>query len=150
MTNNHCIFNFFKKSTGPDNYKLIIIHCLELEVQVLGLSMRPQHLVHPFLSSILICFQCSALGKLRLKSAELLEAKGLLLRDPSAFHFLWVVEFPLFLPKEENPEELEAAHHPFTAPHPLDEHLLYSDPRQVPLCFFNIQSRILQTKNWTR
>ncbi|XP_070602865.1 aspartate--tRNA ligase, mitochondrial isoform X1 [Erythrolamprus reginae] len=74
---------------------------------------------------------CSALGKLRLKSAELLEAKGLLLRDPSAFHFLWVVEFPLFLPKEENPEELEAAHHPFTAPHPLDEHLLYSDPRQV-------------------
>uniref|UniRef100_A0A2D4FF67 Aminoacyl-transfer RNA synthetases class-II family profile domain-containing protein n=2 Tax=Micrurus corallinus TaxID=54390 RepID=A0A2D4FF67_MICCO len=74
---------------------------------------------------------CSALGKLRLKSAELLEAKGLLLRDPSAFHFLWVVEFPLFLPKEENPEELEAAHHPFTAPHPLDEHLLYSDPSQV-------------------
>ncbi|XP_015687489.1 aspartate--tRNA ligase, mitochondrial [Protobothrops mucrosquamatus] len=74
---------------------------------------------------------CSALGKLRLKSAELLEAKGLLLRDPSAFHFLWVVEFPLFLPKEENPEELEAAHHPFTAPHPLDEHLLYSDPRQI-------------------
>ncbi|XP_007425208.1 aspartate--tRNA ligase, mitochondrial [Python bivittatus] len=74
---------------------------------------------------------CSALGKLRLKSAELLEAKGLSLRDPSAFHFLWVVEFPLFLPKEENPEELEAAHHPFTAPHPLDEHLLYSDPRQV-------------------
>lgn len=113
----------------------MIIHCLELEVQVLGLSMRPQHLVHLFLSSTLICFQCSALGKLRLKSAELLEAKGLLLRDPSAFHFLWVVEFPLFLPKEENPEELEAAHHPFTAPHPLDEHLLYSDPRQVPLCF---------------
>ncbi|KAG8132901.1 hypothetical protein E2320_010724 [Naja naja] len=74
---------------------------------------------------------CSALGKLRLKSAELLEAKGLLLRDPSAFHFLWVVEFPLFLPKEKNPEELEAAHHPFTAPHPLDEHLLYSDPSQV-------------------
>ncbi|ETE65983.1 Aspartyl-tRNA synthetase, mitochondrial, partial [Ophiophagus hannah] len=73
---------------------------------------------------------CSALGKLRLKSAELLEAKGLLLRDPSAFHFLWVIEFPLFLPKEENPEELEAAHHPFTAPHPLDEHLLYSDPSQ--------------------
>uniref|UniRef100_A0A8C5RQN8 Aspartyl-tRNA synthetase 2, mitochondrial n=1 Tax=Laticauda laticaudata TaxID=8630 RepID=A0A8C5RQN8_LATLA len=74
---------------------------------------------------------CSALGKLRLKSAELLETKGLLFRDPSAFHFLWVVEFPLFLPKEENPEELEAAHHPFTAPHPLDEHLLYSDPSQV-------------------
>uniref|UniRef100_A0A670Y466 Aspartyl-tRNA synthetase 2, mitochondrial n=1 Tax=Pseudonaja textilis TaxID=8673 RepID=A0A670Y466_PSETE len=74
---------------------------------------------------------CSALGKLRLKSAELLEAKGLLFRDPSAFHFLWVVEFPLFLPKEENPVELEAAHHPFTAPHPLDEHLLYSDPSQV-------------------
>ncbi|XP_006272997.1 aspartate--tRNA ligase, mitochondrial [Alligator mississippiensis] len=74
---------------------------------------------------------CSALGNLRLESATLLEATGLVLRDPTAFHFLWVVDFPLFLPKEEKPEELESAHHPFTAPHPSDTSLLYSEPTKV-------------------
>ncbi|XP_062989972.1 aspartate--tRNA ligase, mitochondrial [Elgaria multicarinata webbii] len=74
---------------------------------------------------------CSALGKVRLESAALLEARGLPLRNPSAFHFLWVVDFPLFLPKEENPGELESAHHPFTAPRSSDEHLLYTDPAKV-------------------
>lgn len=74
---------------------------------------------------------CSALGALRLLSADLLEAAGLALRDPTAFHFLWVVDFPLFLPKAENPTELESAHHPFTAPHPSDASLLYSDPTKV-------------------
>uniref|UniRef100_A0A8B9D0T0 Aspartyl-tRNA synthetase 2, mitochondrial n=1 Tax=Anser brachyrhynchus TaxID=132585 RepID=A0A8B9D0T0_9AVES len=74
---------------------------------------------------------CSALGSLRLESADLLEAAGMTLRDPTAFHFLWVVDFPLFLPKEENPAELESAHHPFTAPHPVDTNLLYSDPTKV-------------------
>lgn len=75
--------------------------------------------------------QCSALGSLRLESADILEAAGLVLRDPATFHFLWVVDFPLFLPKEENPTELESAHHPFTAPHPSDTNLLYSDPTKV-------------------
>ncbi|XP_052521488.1 aspartate--tRNA ligase, mitochondrial [Tympanuchus pallidicinctus] len=74
---------------------------------------------------------CSALGSLRLESADLLEAAGMILRDPAALHFLWVVDFPLFLPKEENPSELESAHHPFTAPHPSDTNLLYSDPTKV-------------------
>ncbi|WP_298616138.1 aspartate--tRNA ligase [uncultured Thermosynechococcus sp.] len=39
--------------------------------------------------------------------------------DPTAFHLLWVVDFPMF---EWNAEEkrLEALHHPFTAPHPAD------------------------------
>ncbi|XP_064927920.1 aspartate--tRNA ligase, mitochondrial isoform X2 [Columba livia] len=74
---------------------------------------------------------CSALGSLRLESADILEAAGLVLRDPATFHFLWVVDFPLFLPKEENPTELESAHHPFTAPHPSDTNLLYSDPTKV-------------------
>ncbi|XP_038614396.1 aspartate--tRNA ligase, mitochondrial isoform X1 [Tachyglossus aculeatus] len=74
---------------------------------------------------------CSLLGKLRLQCADLLESRGFTLRDPAAFHFLWVVDFPLFLPKEENPGELESAHHPFTAPHPDDTHLLISEPRKV-------------------
>ncbi|XP_072504685.1 aspartate--tRNA ligase, mitochondrial isoform X2 [Notamacropus eugenii] len=74
---------------------------------------------------------CSLLGKLRLECADLLEARGVVLRDPAVFHFLWVVEFPLFLPKEEDPTELESAHHPFTAPHPSDIHLLYTEPEKV-------------------
>ncbi|XP_038527235.1 aspartate--tRNA ligase, mitochondrial isoform X2 [Canis lupus baileyi] len=74
---------------------------------------------------------CSVLGKLRLECADLLEARGLVLRDPALFSFLWVVDFPLFLPKEENPEKLESAHHPFTAPHPSDVQLLYSEPEKV-------------------
>uniref|UniRef100_A0A8C3XA96 Aspartyl-tRNA synthetase 2, mitochondrial n=1 Tax=Catagonus wagneri TaxID=51154 RepID=A0A8C3XA96_9CETA len=75
--------------------------------------------------------QCSLLGKLRLECADLLEARGVVLRDPALFSFLWVVDFPLFLPKEENPQELESAHHPFTAPHPSDIHLLYTEPQKV-------------------
>ncbi|CAB1317545.1 unnamed protein product [Coregonus sp. 'balchen'] len=71
------------------------------------------------------------LGKLRLQCAELLEGSGVAVRDPSAFHFLWVVDFPLFLPKEEDPDQLESAHHPFTAPLLEDTHLLYSQPHKV-------------------
>uniref|UniRef100_A0A665VR50 Aminoacyl-transfer RNA synthetases class-II family profile domain-containing protein n=1 Tax=Echeneis naucrates TaxID=173247 RepID=A0A665VR50_ECHNA len=71
------------------------------------------------------------LGKLRLRCAELLESCGVSLRDPSAFHFLWVVDFPLFLPKEDEPEQLESAHHPFTAALLEDAHLLYTEPHKV-------------------
>ncbi|KAM8816270.1 aspartate--tRNA ligase, mitochondrial isoform 2-T2 [Rhynchonycteris naso] len=74
---------------------------------------------------------CSLLGKLRLECADLLEARGVVLRDPALFSFLWVVDFPLFLPKEENPRELVSAHHPFTAPHPSDIHLLHTEPKKV-------------------
>uniref|UniRef100_A0A3P8Y0I5 Aminoacyl-transfer RNA synthetases class-II family profile domain-containing protein n=1 Tax=Esox lucius TaxID=8010 RepID=A0A3P8Y0I5_ESOLU len=78
-----------------------------------------------------VAFSRPLLGKLRLQCAELLEGSGVAVRNPSAFHFLWVVDFPLFLPKEEDPGQLESAHHPFTAPHPEDNHLLYSQPLKV-------------------
>uniref|UniRef100_A0A674P508 Aspartyl-tRNA synthetase 2, mitochondrial n=1 Tax=Takifugu rubripes TaxID=31033 RepID=A0A674P508_TAKRU len=71
------------------------------------------------------------LGHLRLQSAELLECCGVSVRDPSVFHFLWVVDFPLFLTSEHEPENLESAHHPFTAPLPEDTHLLYTEPQKV-------------------
>lgn len=74
---------------------------------------------------------CSLLGRVRLECANLLEAQGMVLRNPAVFSFLWVVDFPLFLPREENPVELEAAHHPFTAPHPADLHLLPTEPAKV-------------------
>ncbi|TRY89801.1 hypothetical protein DNTS_001861 [Danionella cerebrum] len=79
----------------------------------------PQEIVRPLL------------GKLRLQCAELLERCGVLVRDPSLFHFLWVLDFPLFLPKEDAPEKLESAHHPFTAPVPEDSALLYTHPHKV-------------------
>uniref|UniRef100_A0A4W5QL50 Aspartyl-tRNA synthetase 2, mitochondrial n=1 Tax=Hucho hucho TaxID=62062 RepID=A0A4W5QL50_9TELE len=69
------------------------------------------------------------LGKLRLQCAELLECSGMAVRNPSAFHFLSVLDFPLFLPKEDDPGQLDSAHHPFTAPLPEDTHLLYSQPQ---------------------
>lgn len=71
------------------------------------------------------------LGNLRLQCAQLLESRGVSVRDPSAFHFLWVVDFPLFLPSEDEPEQLESAHHPFTAPIPEDTQLLYTEPHKV-------------------
>lgn len=49
--------------------------------------------------------------------------------SPSArndvYEFLWIVDFPLFLRNDET-DQLETAHHPFTAPHPDDMHLLES------------------------
>ncbi|GAB1607800.1 aspartate--tRNA ligase, mitochondrial-like [Argonauta hians] len=73
----------------------------------------------------------SLLGKLRLECANMMESNGLpQLRDPEEFHFLWVVDFPLFLPREDG-DGLESAHHPFTAPVPQDVELLYTDPVKV-------------------
>uniref|UniRef100_A0A665VRH9 Aminoacyl-transfer RNA synthetases class-II family profile domain-containing protein n=1 Tax=Echeneis naucrates TaxID=173247 RepID=A0A665VRH9_ECHNA len=86
---------------------------------LLLMAAGPLHTVRPLL------------GKLRLRCAELLESCGVSLRDPSAFHFLWVVDFPLFLPKEDEPEQLESAHHPFTAALLEDAHLLYTEPHKV-------------------
>ncbi|XP_030607208.1 aspartate--tRNA ligase, mitochondrial [Archocentrus centrarchus] len=85
---------------------------------LLLMAAGSQHAVRPLL------------GHLRLECAKLLESRGVSLRDPSAFHFLWVVDFPLFLPKDD-PKELESAHHPFTAPVPEDTQLLYTDPHKA-------------------
>ena len=48
-----------------------------------------------------------------------------------SFKFLWVQDFPMFLPGEEDSSRLESAHHPFTQPHPDDIHLLEKDPLTV-------------------
>lgn len=53
------------------------------------------------------------------------EAKNRSKDGDDVFKFLWIVDFPLFLRNEEN-GQLETAHHPFTAPHPDDMHLLES------------------------
>nr|XP_057918132.1 aspartate--tRNA ligase, mitochondrial isoform X2 [Doryrhamphus excisus] len=72
-----------------------------------------------------------AAGATAVVCADLLESHGSSIRDTSAFHFLWVVDFPLFVPRQDEPGQLESAHHPFTAPVPEDTPLLYTRPEKV-------------------
>lgn len=67
----------------------------------------------------------SCLGALRQKLAE---EHNLISED--TFDFLWVVDFPLFTYNEEE-ERLESEHHPFAAPLPGDENLLYEQPEKA-------------------
>ncbi|MDR2539385.1 MAG: aspartate--tRNA ligase [Chlamydiales bacterium] len=57
-------------------------------------------------------------------------AKERNLIDPSAMHFVWVTDFPLFC---WNTEEkcVESVHHPFTSPHSEDLEMLNTDPLKV-------------------
>ncbi|XP_034039192.1 aspartate--tRNA ligase, mitochondrial [Thalassophryne amazonica] len=86
---------------------------------LLLISAGPLHTVRPLL------------GNLRLNCAKVLESRGVSVHGQSVFHFLWVVDFPLFLPKEDDPDNFESAHHPFTAPRPEDRDLLYTEPHKV-------------------
>jgi aspartyl-tRNA synthetase len=61
-------------------------------------------------------------GRLRLEIGERLG-----LRDPQAFSFCWVLDFPLF-ERDEETGEIAPAHHAFTAPLPGQEVLLDTDP----------------------
>ena len=61
-------------------------------------------------------------GKLRAHVAERLG-----LRDPAAFAFCWVVDFPLF-ERDAETGEIAPTHHPFTAPYPGQADLLATDP----------------------
>lgn len=64
------------------------------------------------------------MGKLRLELITNYTKREILpkLADDH-FEFLWIVDFPLFTPNGET-GVLETTHHPFTAPHPDDLHLL--------------------------
>jgi aspartyl-tRNA synthetase len=66
---------------------------------------------------------CDVLGQLRLDLGRMPPGEG-------ERRFVWVTEFPMFdgVDEEGNPQ---AAHHPFTMPHPDDIELLASDPLRV-------------------
>jgi aspartyl-tRNA synthetase len=70
------------------------------------------------------------LGRVRSECAVMME----LLKDSTAFNFLWVVDFPLLAHDEESGDWV-AVHHPFTRPHPDDMELLekgdYANVRAV-------------------
>ncbi len=68
---------------------------------------------------------CQSLGRLRLKIAEELK-----LIDESKNKMFWVLEFPMFEWDADN-KRWAAMHHPFTAPHPDDLHLLDTAPDKI-------------------
>lgn len=49
------------------------------------------------------------------------------LYDPKSMHFSWVVEFPMF-ERDEETQQWNPMHHPFTSPRPQDMELLKTDP----------------------
>ncbi|XP_050672309.1 aspartate--tRNA ligase, mitochondrial [Leptidea sinapis] len=70
---------------------------------------------------------CLCLGDIRQLLAPLLKSKELLIIEDKMTP-LWVVDFPLFIKGECG---LETCHHPFTAPHPDDIHLLETAPSKM-------------------
>ncbi|XP_070384590.1 aspartate--tRNA ligase, mitochondrial isoform X5 [Dermacentor albipictus] len=75
-------------------------------------------------------FQQEVLGRLRLEVHDVLcESGPAQQRQPDDFRFLWVTDFPLFCLDTDG--SIKSSHHPFTAPHPDDAHLLYTEPLKV-------------------
>ncbi|KAH7313657.1 tRNA synthetases class II-domain-containing protein [Stachybotrys elegans] len=84
----------------------------------------------------------SALWK-ALVDAEYMEKPRL--GDPGSLQFVWVTEFPMFKPTEENePGQggaagIAASHHPFTAPlSQADLELLFTDPLQAKSAAYDL------------
>lgn len=78
---------------------------------------------------------CLCLGEVREMICNLLKTKNLITVNDDVTP-LWVVDFPLFLKGANG--SLETCHHPFTAPHPEDLHLLDSEPLKVRSLAYDI------------
>ncbi|XP_045534387.1 aspartate--tRNA ligase, mitochondrial [Papilio machaon] len=77
---------------------------------------------------------CTCLGEIRQQIAVLLQSKELIEINKD-IEPLWIVDFPLFT---EGDNGLETCHHPFTAPHPEDFHMLDSEPLKVRALAYDI------------
>jgi aspartyl-tRNA synthetase len=66
---------------------------------------------------------------------EVARRQGLI--SGGALEFLWVTEFPLF-GRDPATGSLGAVHHPFTAPHPEDLHLLDEAPERVRALAYDV------------
>lgn len=73
---------------------------------------------------------CSILGRIRLETAHLLQARNRLSISSDDYKFLWVTDFPLMAYDPET-QSFQSAHHPFTAPVPEDVPLLETNPQAV-------------------
>jgi aspartyl-tRNA synthetase len=58
------------------------------------------------------------------------------LRNPNEFAYAWVYNFPMFEGKDDG--SVQAAHHPFTSPHPDDLALLDTDPMKARALAYDI------------
>ena len=63
-------------------------------------------------------------------------AQRLGLVDETKREFLWVTDFPLFGRNDDG--SVSSVHHPFTAPHPDDLHMLESDPDKVRALAYDV------------
>ncbi|CAK1603929.1 unnamed protein product [Parnassius mnemosyne] len=102
------------------------------------LSDKIQNIVGDCNSSVIAIGEneqvCLCLGEVRELLRGLLQSKGLI-EVKEGIVPLWVVDFPLFVKGENG---LETCHHPFTAPHPDDMHLLDSEPLKVRSLAYDI------------
>ncbi len=73
-----------------------------------------------------------AMEKYKTDKPDLRENKN----DPKELAFAWIVDFPMYERDDEG--QIQAAHHPFTRPHPDDERLLESDPLKVRAWSYDI------------
>jgi aspartyl-tRNA synthetase len=58
------------------------------------------------------------------------------LRNPNEFAYAWVYNFPMFESKADG--SVQAAHHPFTSPHPEDLELLDTNPMKARALAYDI------------
>ncbi|MFH1830402.1 MAG: aspartate--tRNA ligase [Pseudomonadota bacterium] len=77
-------------------------------------------------------YACNALGAVRLNLGKRL---GLI--DETNIDIFWVIDFPLLEWSGDEHRHM-AVHHPFTAPHPDDLHLLDKDPGKVRSLAYDI------------
>lgn len=66
------------------------------------------------------------LGKVRTDYVQVLQQNGHEIIKKNSMHLNWVLDFPLF--ETDDFDGLKSVHHPFTAVHPEDAHLLRESP----------------------
>ena len=81
----------------------------------------------------------NVLGRLRVEIARRLN-----LADPGVLHYCWITDFPL-VDWDEDAGRWDAAHHPFTMPHPEDLPMLETDPGAVRALCYDLVCNGLET-----
>ncbi|XP_064457641.1 aspartate--tRNA ligase, mitochondrial-like [Ornithodoros turicata] len=72
---------------------------------------------------------CLLMGRLRVEAFKVLCKNGIESPPANMFKFVWITDFPLFALDENG--KMVPNHHPFTAPHHEDQHLVFTEPLKV-------------------